>query len=304
MLWEEALAEHRAYLKLERSLSARTLDAYMSDLKKLEAFANTQTPPLQPSALQLEDVQEFMVRAAKNGLAPASQARLLSAVRMFFRGMHHRGAQKKDPTELVESPKLGRYLPAVLAEEEVVRMLDSMTMDGPLAHRDRALLETLYSCGLRVSELCALPMSAVHSREGFVRVVGKGDKERLVPIGETALRHIALYRDQERVQLPVKPSASDVLFLNARGTPLSRVSVFELVKRIAQQAGVHKNVSPHTFRHSFATHLVTHGADLRAVQDMLGHASITTTEIYTHLDREHLREQVVRHHPLEEDKDL
>lgn len=297
MQWKQALNDFRAYLKLERALSDRTVEAYLRDVGKLQAFAEGLRPPMAPAALQLEDLQAFLTAQAKQGLKATSQARLLSAVRCFFKGLRVERQITADPTELLESPRTGRHLPVFLGVEEIDAMAAAIDMSKPLAHRDRAMLETLYGCGLRVSELCGLRISALHADEGFIRVVGKGDKERLVPIGAATLHHVDLYRKAERVHLPVKPKAEDILFLNARGGPLSRVWIFKMVKALAVKAGITKTISPHTFRHSFATHLVEGGADLRAVQEMLGHASITTTEIYTHLDREYLRSNILQFHP-------
>ncbi len=297
MNWQQALSDFRIHLKLERSLSDRTVEAYLRDLGKLRAFAETHAPVPQPETLGLDDLQAFTTYIARQGLGAKSQARLLSAVRSFYKMLRIEKVITADPTELLESPKTGRYLPTFLAVEEIDAMVNAIDMSRALAHRDRAMLETLYGCGLRVSELCTLRMSWLHFGEGFVRVIGKGDKERMVPISPEAMHQIEVYRNEERVHLPVKKPAEDILFLNARGGGLSRVSVFNLVKKLAVKAGVQKVISPHTFRHSFATHLVEGGADLRAVQEMLGHASITTTEIYTHLDREYLRSNILQFHP-------
>jgi integrase/recombinase XerD len=245
----------------------------------------------------LEDLQHFLTHAAKTGLAATSQARLLSAVRAFYRSLRRDGQVKEDPAELIQSPRLGRKLPVFLSVEEVDAMVRAIDMSRPMAHRDKAIVETLYGCGLRVSELCGLRRSWLHFSEGFIRVVGKGDKERLVPIGPEAMQCITLYQQEVRVHQPVVKKAEDIVFLNQRGGQLSRVAVFGLVKKLAVLAGIRKMISPHTFRHSFATHLVEGGADLRAVQEMLGHASITTTEIYTHLDREYLRSNILQFHP-------
>lgn len=297
MDWDKALRGFRMYLKLGRSLSDRTVAAYLTDLGKLRAFAEAQTPPVAPDRLALDDLQAFLSAQARTGLAASSQARMLSAVRMFQRSMLVEGAIEADPSELLERPRLPRKLPVFLSVEEVDAIADAVDLSRALGHRDRAIVETLYGCGLRVSELCGLRLSRLSAAEGFVRVVGKGDKERLVPIGAEALHWIAHYRDHERARLPRKEDAEDILFLNARGGPLSRMAVFTIVKRLAVKAGIRKTIGPHTFRHSFATHLVEGGADLRAVQEMLGHASITTTEIYTHLDRDYLRSSIMRFHP-------
>ncbi|MEZ4740609.1 MAG: site-specific tyrosine recombinase [Flavobacteriales bacterium] len=297
MTWEHALTDLRMHLKLERSLSPRTVEAYMRDVGKLRVYAEQQQPPLPPEQLRLDDVQQFVTHVAKQGLSPTSQARLLSAVRGFYRSLRREKIVDEDPTELVQSPRTARKLPVFLTIAEIDRMVMSIDMSRSLAHRDRAMIETLYGCGLRVSELCALRRSWLHFDDGFIRVVGKGDKERLVPIGPEAMRQVNTYVEQERIHLNVRPKAEDVVFLNARGGPLTRMSVFNLVKKLGIKAGIRKTIGPHTFRHSFATHLVEGGADLRAVQEMLGHASITTTEIYTHLDREYLRSNILQFHP-------
>ncbi len=297
MQWDAAFAELRMHLKLERSLSDRTVSAYLNDLGKLKEFALQQIPPLMPERVTQEDLQVFITVVAKTGLAATSQARMLSALRVFHRNLLRERVIQEDPTELLESPRLGRKLPVFLSVMEIDAMVKVIDMSVAMAHRDKAMIETLYGCGLRVSELCGLRRSCIHSNEGFVRVIGKGDKERLVPIGPEALQAIAHYEAYERVHIQVMNNAKDIVFLNRRGGGLSRMSVFNIVKELAAKAGIRKTISPHTFRHSFATHLVEGGADLRAVQEMLGHASITTTEIYTHLDREYLRSNIMRFHP-------
>ena len=293
----EARRMFTMYLRLERSLSARTVEAYLRDLDKLFSYAETFSPTLDPERLVLDDLQGFVVWTSKLGLSPRSQARMISSVRAFYRCLRLDRRITDDPTELLESPRLGRHLPTFLTVAEVDALVQAIDMSNPLAHRDRAMLETLYGCGLRVSELTALRISWLHFGEGFIRVTGKGDKERLVPVSPEAVKQIGLYRDQERVHLPVQLQAEDVLFLNRRGGALSRVWVFKRIRELAARAGIRKTIGPHTFRHSFATHLVEGGADLRAVQEMLGHASITTTEVYTHLDREYLRSNILRFHP-------
>ncbi|MCI1754170.1 MAG: tyrosine recombinase XerD [Flavobacteriales bacterium] len=297
MQWPQALADFKIYLSLERGLSKRTVEAYLGDLGKLRDFALAQTPPLLPDKLQIEDLQAFINSIAKTRPAATSQARLVSAVRSFHRSLLLEKQIEEDPTDLLESPRMGRHLPVFLSVQEIDAMAAAIDMSLPLAHRDRAMLEVLYGCGLRVSELCGLRISRLHFQDGYIRVVGKGDKERLVPIGPGTMAHVERYRQEERVHLPVSAKAEDVLFLNARGSGISRVWVFKVVKKLALKAGIDKVIGPHTFRHSFATHLVEGGADLRAVQEMLGHASITTTEIYTHLDREYLRSNIMRFHP-------
>ncbi|HRH69163.1 MAG TPA: site-specific tyrosine recombinase [Flavobacteriales bacterium] len=297
MTWDNALTDLRMHLKLERSLSDRTVEAYLRDVGKLRDYAEAQSPPLGPNAIGLDDLQAFITSVARNGLGATSQARLLSAVRGFYRSLRRERSIDEDPTELVQSPRIARKLPLFLTVQEIDAMVRAIDMSAPRAHRDRAMIETLYGCGLRVSELCSLRRSWLHFDEGFIRVVGKGDKERLVPIGPEAMRQIGTYLAEERVHLPVRPKSEDLVFLNARGGGFSRMAVFNLVKSLAMKAGIRKTISPHTFRHSFATHLVEGGADLRAVQEMLGHASITTTEIYTHLDREYLRSNILQFHP-------
>ncbi len=297
MTWDSAFAELRMHLKLERSLSDRTVEAYLRDLSKLRDHARSLSPPLAPDGLSHEDIQLFITQLAKSGLKATSQARAISALRVFHRYMLREKAIKEDPTELLESPRLGRKLPVFLSVKEIEAMIKAIDMSATHAHRDLAIIETLYGCGLRVSELCGLRLSWLHFDEGFIRVIGKGDKERLVPIGPEAIKAIGNYRSFERVHRPVKKAAEDVLFLNHRGGGLSRMAIFNIVRKLAALAGVRKTIGPHTFRHSFATHLVEGGADLRAVQEMLGHASITTTEIYTHLDRDYLRSNIMRFHP-------
>jgi integrase/recombinase XerD len=295
--WKQAITDFKVYLKLERALSDRTVEAYLRDMAKLRDFAMGHSPPIAPDHLGLDDLQAFITETGRSGLMASSQARLVSSVRGFFKSLRIERQITEDPSELLESPRIGRYLPTFLSVEEIDAMVRSIDMSRPLAHRDRAMLETLYGCGLRVSELCGLCISRLHFEDGFVRVVGKGDKERLVPISPEAMKQVALYTANERVHLPVKKEAEDILFLNKRGGKLSRVWIFKLVRMLAKKANITKEISPHTFRHSFATHLVEGGADLRAVQEMLGHASITTTEIYTHLDREYLRSNIMRFHP-------
>lgn len=293
----EATDLFKSYLKLERSLSDRTVEAYLHDVGKLLTYCEAHSPALDVERLGLEDLQGFIASVAKTGIGARSQARLLSAIRGFYKCLRVERIIKDDPSELIDMPRMGRKLPVFLSVQEIDAMIGAIDMSRPLAHRDRAILETLYGCGLRVSELCSLRLSRLNFDEGFIRVIGKGDKERLVPISPEAVKQIGLYCTNERSHLPVAKSAEDTLFLNARGSGLSRVSVFNLTKRLAALAGVRKTISPHTFRHSFATHLVEGGADLRAVQEMLGHASITTTEIYTHLDRDYLRSNIMQFHP-------
>ena len=295
--WQPLQKGFESYLKLERSLSANSVDAYKNDIRKLADFMADTYPGISPNAVDHSTLLEFIYTEARAGQEPVSQARMISGMKSFFRYLLLENIRNDDPSELLESPKIARKLPDTLSVDEIQTLIASIDLSKPEGTRNRAMLETLYSCGLRVSELTGLQISNVRDSLGFIRVIGKGDKERLVPIGGQALKQIAIYRDQVRVHLKVEPKHSDILFLNRNGRPISRVMVFKIVKKLALEAGIQKNISPHTFRHSFATHLVENGADLRAVQEMLGHESITTTEIYTHLDRNYLRENILKYHP-------
>ena len=285
------LQDYRYYLRMERRLSPNTVDAYSRDVAELLAALD-----LEPRAVRSDDIARYLADRGKE-LSKRSQARLLSSLRSFFDWLILEGERKDNPCDRIDAPKLGRYLPAVLSVEEVGAILDSVdtARGGWTAFRDRAILEILYGCGLRVSEACGLLISQVYLAEGFVRVVGKGDKERLVPLGGVAAKAFKQYLDA-RPQA-AEPAFDDVAFLNKNGRPLSRVAIFNLVKKQALLAGVRKEISPHTFRHSFATHLIENGADLRAVQEMLGHESILTTEIYTHIDTATWQAAILEHHP-------
>ncbi len=287
-LTEKILQDYGYYLKVERAMSANTASSYLSDIRHF-----FDAVPLEPAAVSTKDILEYL--SGTDRLSKRSQARLISALRSFFGFLVQEGDRSDNPTDGIETPKLGRYIPEVLSVEEVTAILESVDLHSRTGLRDRAILEVLYGCGLRVSEAVSLQVSHVYLTEGFVRIVGKGNKERLVPLGEMAA-------DAIRAYLPVRPEPSgpagdDILFLGLRGAPLSRVFVFNLVKKQAMAAGVHKEISPHTFRHSFATHLIENGADLRVVQEMLGHESILTTEIYTHIDSSTWQEAVLSHHP-------
>ena len=295
MDWSSSIAGYRAWLKLERSLSENSVAGYLRDLEGLARYLKDAGKG--PLATRTEDLNAYLVEVAEAGLAPRSQARLISSIRSFWRYLILEDLVEKDPTELLESPKLGRKLPEVLSHQEVESMLHAIDLSQNSGPRDRAILETLYGCGLRVSELIGLQLSNFFPGPGFIRVIGKGNKERLVPLGKEAAKQIESYVNHVRVHQQIKPGDEDFIFLNARGGKLSRVAIFNLVKKTAQLAGIKRKISPHTLRHSFATHLVEGGADLRAVQEMLGHESITTTEIYTHLDREYLQETLERFHP-------
>lgn len=297
--WSEALRGFAAYLRLNRGYSDHTLEAYGRDLAKLPAYFSLRGWTLTPAAVERFHLDAFVRYLAELGLAPRSQARLISALKTFYGYLLDEGLSATDPTELLKAPKLPRKIPEVLSYAEIRALLAEIDLSQDHGLRDRALLETLYACGLRVSEATGLQLTNLYLERGFVRVTGKGNKERLVPIGDEAVRHLEIYLEHVRAHLPtIKPEAENTVFLNRRGGGLSRVSVFTAVKKYAAAAGIEKNVSPHTFRHSFATHLIEGGADLRAVQEMLGHESILTTEIYTHLDTAFLRETILSYHPL------
>jgi len=293
---QKVIKEYMGFLKLEKGLSSHSIEAYLSDLKKLEQFILYAAIAGGPEMLTTEQLGQFLAWISELGLSARSQARILSGIKAFYRYLLMEDVIQKDPTALLEGPRLGRKLPEVLTVNEIDRMLDMIDLSKPQGPRNKAMLETLYSCGLRVTELVGLQISGIFRAEGFIRVIGKGDKERLVPVSARALREIDLYMPG-RNTLPIQPGFEDILFLNRRGRMLTRNMVFTVIKELARDAGIKKTVSPHTFRHSFATHLVEGGADLRAVQEMLGHESITTTEIYTHLDREYLREAIISFHP-------
>jgi integrase/recombinase XerD len=296
-MWEPYKKGYKAWLQLEKSLSENSVEAYLHDIDKLTQFLEASRSMRSPEAIELKDLQAFLQWIGQLGLEPASQARVLSGIRSFYKYCYIEQIVKKDPTTLLESPRLKRALPDVLSFEEIETIIGQIDLSKQEGGRNKAILETMYSCGLRVSEVVNLRISALHLDLGFIRVIGKGDKERLVPIGTSAMKYIRIYQHDIRVHMPLKPGNEDILFLNRRGSKLSRVMIFLMLKELVRQAGIEKNISPHTFRHSFATHLVEGGADLRAVQEMLGHESITTTEIYTHLDREYLRETLHRFHP-------
>lgn len=300
--WTPYLKGFEAYLLLERSLSPNTAQAYLSDLDKLQQFLKLKGYALSPLNIDAPHLEAFLLWLNGLGLAARSQARLISALKTFYKYLILENLAETDPTDLIDAPRLGRKVPEVLSYEEIQRMLAAIDLSHPQAPRNRAMLETLYACGLRVSELTELRLSNLFLDIGFVKVVGKGDKERIVPIGEEAAKHIRLYiQGGRRQQMNIKKGHEDILFLNRRGRKLTRVMAFYVVKDAAAAAGLEKNVSPHTFRHSFATHLIEGGADLKAVQDMLGHESIITTEIYTHLDTDFLRETIMRYHPRNRD---
>jgi len=285
------------YLRLEKSLSPNSIEAYENDLKKLFSFLHIKDESTSITQLQLRDLQGFVQWLAEIGLSARSQARIISGIKSFYRFLLLENQIENDPTELLELPMLGRKLPETLDLIEIDAMIAEIDRSKAEGERNKAIIETLYSCGLRVSELVNLKISNLYPEESFIRVIGKGDKERLVPIGNQALKQIDLYITQIRVHVDIQKGFEDYIFLNRRGKKLTRNMIFIITKDLAERAGIKKNISPHTFRHSFATHLVEGGADLRAVQEMLGHESIITTEIYTHLDRSFLRAEILNHHP-------
>jgi integrase/recombinase XerD len=295
--WETYTSQFRAYLKLERSLAANSIEAYIHDITKLRQFLELNQQSTTPTKVSQADLLNFIGFINELGLSRHSQARILSGIKAFYKFLLYEELIVKDPSALIETPKIGRKLPDTLDLPEIERLFAAIDMSTPEGTRNRAMLETLYSSGLRVSELIGLKISHLHEDIGFLRVLGKGSKERLVPIGREALKHIKIYRDEVRVHVAIKKGNEDHLFLNKRGSALSRVMVFMIIKDLAKKIGLQKSISPHTFRHSFATHLIEGGADLRAVQEMLGHESITTTEIYTHLDRDYLKQVITEYHP-------
>lgn len=297
-LWATWIRGFEAYLLLERSLAANTIESYRRDLLKLAEYLQLQEKNLAPTELQTEDLFQFLVFLNELGLSSASQARLISALKTFYKYLLLENVIQNDPTALLEAPRLQRAIPAVLSYEDIQAMLATIDLSTPLGLRNRAILEVLYACGLRVSELCDLRLSNLFLDVEFIRIIGKGNKERIVPIGADAIKHLRFYLNGVRLQMPeIKKGHENYVFLNRRGARLSRVMVFLIVKEAAEKAEIAQEVSPHTFRHSFATHLLEGGADLKAIQDMLGHESILTTEIYTHLDTDYLRETILRFHP-------
>ena len=296
-MWQVYKKGFKAYLQLEKSLSANSVEAYLHDIEKLTSFLFATGELKSPQQIVLKDLEIFIRYISELGMTPGSQARIISGLKSFFKYCLLEQVITIDPSSLLESPKLKRSLPDILSFSEIEKMIQQLDLSKPEGGRNKAIMETLYSCGLRVSELVNLRLSCLYLDDGFIKVIGKGDKERLVPIGSDAIKYINIYREDIRVHIAIKPGNEDIVFLNRRGTKLSRVMIFLIIKEMANQAKISKIISPHTFRHSFATHLVEGGADLRAVQEMLGHESITTTEIYTHLDREFLRTTLQQFHP-------
>ena len=296
-MWDPYKKGFKAYLQLERSLSDNSVEAYMRDIEKLTEYLQHSGILKNPSELKLTDLQQFIKWIGELGMSPTSQARIISGIKSFYKYSLIEHISKNDPTTLLEAPKLKRSLPDTLSFDEIENIIAQIDLSKPEGGRNKAMLEMLYSCGLRVSELVNLKISQLYFDVGFIRVLGKGDKERLVPVGSSAVKYVNIYLKNIRLHIPVKQGNEDIVFLNRRGSKLTRVMIFLIIKELTKKAGIKKTISPHTFRHSFATHLVEGGANLRAVQEMLGHENITTTQIYTHLDREFLRKTLEQFHP-------
>ncbi len=295
MSWETSIKDFKSYLQIERSLSENSIQAYIRDIKK---FANYAIPlKLNELVITRKHISDFLTILKEKNISARSQARIISGIKAFYKYLIMEDYIKINPTELIESPKIGTKLPDTLSLIEIDRLIAAIDLSNSQGERNRAIIETLYSCGLRVSELINLQLSNIHFKEGYLKVIGKGDKERLAPIGGKALKYLNIYINQVRNHQDIKKGHEDFLFLNNRGARLTRVMIFIIIQKLAETIGLKKKISPHTFRHSFATHLIEGGADLRAVQEMLGHESITTTEIYTHLDKDYLRSNIIQFHP-------
>ena len=297
MKWEDSKKGFETFLRLEKSLSQNSIAAYINDINKLMAFLDENFKKLTPEKVRIVHLRGFIEYINGRGVSPRTQARTISGIKSFFKYLLMEGKINSDPTSLLESPKIGRKLPEVLTMEEIDLIIDGVDLNKPEGQRNKAMLETLYSCGLRVSELVNLKVTNLFFDQGFIKVEGKSEKERLVPVSSKAIEEITRYLQGYRRSLKVGTDSENVLFLNRRGKKLSRVMIFTIIKNLAEKVGLNKKISPHTFRHSFATHLISGGADLRAVQEMLGHESILTTEIYTHLDRDYLKNTITHFHP-------
>ncbi|MGF7138427.1 site-specific tyrosine recombinase XerD [Roseimarinus sediminis] len=297
MKWEESIKGFEEYLRLEKALSQNSINAYINDINKLLDFLKQSYKGISPQKVKLNHLKSFIEWLNEKGVSPRTQARTISGIKSYYKYLLIEEKINSDPTALLESPKIGRKLPDVLSTDEIDGLIDAIDVDKPEGQRNKAILETLYSCGLRVSELVNLKVSNLFFEQGYIKIEGKGDKERLVPISERAMLEIKKYLEGYRKTLKIVHGAEDILFLNRRGQKLSRVMIFTIIKNLAGKLNLNKKISPHTFRHSFATHLIDGGADLRAVQEMLGHESILTTEIYTHLDREYLKDTINQFHP-------
>ncbi|MFV8226869.1 site-specific tyrosine recombinase/integron integrase [Christiangramia aquimixticola] len=296
MNWENALKDYQHFLKLERGLSSNSIQNYSLDVIKLIRFLKEKEIQINPINISSETIQEFIYSVSET-LNARSQSRLISGLRSFFNYMVFEDYRPGNPMDLLESPRIGRKLPDTISLKEIDRIIGAIDLSKKEGERNRAIIETLYGCGLRVSELTELKISDLYFEEGFIKVTGKGDKQRFVPISDYTIKLINIYKDEIRIHQDIKPEATDTLFLNRRGNKLTRAMIFTIVRRLTEAAGIRKKISPHTFRHSFATHLLENGADLRAIQQMLGHESITTTEVYVHVDRSHLREVMESFHP-------
>lgn len=301
MKWTQALSDYQDFLRIERGLSSNSIENYSYDIQKLIRHLESYKIKISPDSISERDLLDFVYAISKIVNA-RTQARIISGLRSFFDYLIFEGYRKTNPMTLIEAPKIGRKLPDTLSTEEIDQLIAAIDLSQPQGERNRAMLETLYGCGLRVSELITLRLSDLFFEEGFIKVTGKGSKERFVPIGKITQKYINIYKDKLRNHLEIKEGFQDTLFLNRRGKQLTRAMVFTIVKQLAKEIHLQKNISPHTFRHSFATHLLENGANLRAIQQMLGHESITTTEIYMHLDRSHLREEVEKFHPRADKK--
>ncbi|MBN2597645.1 MAG: site-specific tyrosine recombinase XerD [Marinifilaceae bacterium] len=297
MNWENEIEGFKNYLKIEKGLSDNSIHAYITDLYKLVQFLKEKQLDISPEKVKLDHLKEMLEWVNNKGISPRTQARIISGIKSFYKYLLIEEKVDRDPTALLETPKVGRKLPEILSVEEIDTIINAVDTKKAEGQRNKAILETLYSCGLRVSELIDLKISNLFFESGFVKIEGKGSKERLVPISTKAIKEINLYLSEYRRNLKVHPDHEDILFLNRRGKKLSRVMIFTIIKNITKKLGFEKNISPHTFRHSFATHLIDGGANLRAVQEMLGHESIITTEIYTHLDKEYLKNTIIQYHP-------
>ena len=303
MSWEIWINSYRQYLSIEKSLSTNSVDAYTRDIKKLGLYFSDENHKKSPKDIQHEDFMGFLSDLHQQNISARSQSRIISSIKSFYKFLLLEKEINVNPSELIESPKIGKKLPEFLTVYEIDNLIKSIDRSKKEGERNLAMLEVLYGCGLRVSELIELKVSEIYWKEGFIRIIGKGNKERLVPLGNIASKHLKIYIDEIRVHHnKIKDQFIDHVFINKNGSKLSRVMVFKIIKNLASHSGIKKNISPHTLRHSFATHLVEGGADLRAVQEMLGHQSITTTEIYTHLDRNYLKQTILDHHPMEKNK--
>ncbi len=296
MNWEQAIDEFKVFIRLEKSLSDNSLSAYLTDINKFRSFIGSEHPTVYPRDVKPEHLREFLKTLSNIGIGARSQARIISGIRAFFGFLLINDLIDSDPTRLIDLPRTGRKLPEVLSVNEIENMLDAIDMSRPFGLRNKTIIEVMYGCGLRVSEAVNLEITDLYLKQGFIRITGKGGKQRLVPLGGKAAKCLVLYLEERR-RLKISKGFENRVFLNRLGKSLTRVMVFTIVKDLALSAGIKKKISPHTFRHSFASHLIDGGADLRAVQEMLGHESILTTEIYTHIDREYLRDAIIRFHP-------